>query len=619
MPTGEIIIKTHPFKRVRLGRVLPLLVVLAGSLTLFQNCAPFYALSDSSDQASSGTIFSSSIADFTCQPEAGPSATHARRLSKRQLENTVRSLMRGFSDAEKTAAFSAAFATAFPDDTGSVFTRNDNTLISRHITGYFEMAKGLANYITGDSARMRRFVSHYVSLDSRTCVTLDMAAPSAGCVRVFIENFGLRVFRRPLSDVEVTPLVNEYNRKTVVREKFAGLIFRTFMAPQFIFHLENQGTEVGPDTLALTAYEVASRLSYHFWNDMPDEDLLTAARTGDILNKTRYIAIVDSVIERVNTRATFEQFYEGWLGLKKVPTFDSTNTPLFRHLAGTVVFDSAMRAEMIKELKDLTNYVTWDAGRGSYADLFTTDVSVTSSPSLMRVYGLTQAATLPITAANVVRMPANERAGVLTRGALLLSGTAYENPIRRGIHILEDFLCLPPKAPDIAELPPNSLETPEFDPSLTVRERYANKTAAPACVGCHSTINPVGFALSAYSALGHHRRQEAVFDPQGSFVRNLPISSEVNLQPIVGQPSPSSTPKQFSSMVAGSMHSQKCFSRKYFEFVYGKPSDDVKDGCALATVRQTIGNDGKADLKSIYRSIAFTESFLKRKTKDTLK
>jgi hypothetical protein len=565
---------------------------------------------------SSLTFSSANVSDFQCQAEIGPSAVQMRRLSKLQLSNTVKSLLRGLTAAETTEALSQAFAADFPDDAGDLFGRNDNTLEATHINSYFSMAKGFANYLTSNSTRLNRFMSAYIALEPGGCTTLNITNPSAACIQTFIKNFGLRAFRRPLNSDEVSKFVAEYGRGSEVAAKLAATLFRTLMSPQFLFIIENQGEVVATNTLKLTGYELASRLSYHFWNDMPNETLLSAAKSGQLLDRGQFESIVNNVVADARTRKTFEEFFVGWLGLKNVPSFEGTDGPEFTYLAKDVVFNDTLRSDMIKEMKQMTNYLTWDSQGGTFQDLFLDDRSYTSSPMLMKLYGVSTPASFPLTPTNGVRLPASERAGVLTRAALLVSGTAFENPVKRGIHLLDAYLCIAPKPPDVANLPEGSLETPVIDVNMTTRERYAAKTASAQCQSCHSTINPFGFALTNYSALGQYRREEAIFDETGKYLHKIPVSSETDFFTTMGSGSVSKSPKEFSTLVANSMYSQKCFARKYYEFTYGKPSEDRQDGCALANLRKSLDPSRKQDLKTFFRSVTMEDGFFTRKMED---
>jgi hypothetical protein len=591
------------------------LIFTAAAITL-SACAPFRATQNASSKGSLSPLSYEGVSDFQCQAERGPTAMQMRRLSKNQLSNSLKSLIRGLSASEKTAAVAAASVADFPDDTGTLFTRNDNTIGSSHMNSYFDIAEGLANYVTGDATRLGKFLQAYIDLAPGACATLNAASPSANCIQTFIQNFGLRVFRRPLAGTEVSALVAEYHRQSTVSLSFATTMFRMLMSPQFLFIIENQGASIGNNTLQLTGFEVATRLSYQFWDDMPDETLLTAAQNGQILDRSKYSAIVDAVLADPKTKKAFGQFFTGWLGLNDIPSFDGASAPEFQYLANGVTYDDNLRSQMILEMKNMTNYLTWDRPGGSYKDLFVDDHSYTADPSLMAIYGVSTPATYPMTAANAVRMPAGQRAGVLTRAALLVSGTAFENPIRRGIHILDAFLCTAPNPPDVATLPAGSLEPPLPNVNMTTRERFAAKTSNPQCMGCHSTINPFGFALTNYNALGKYRADEAIFDDSGHFVHNLAVDNHADFFTTMGPNSLASSPQQYSALVADSMYSQKCFSRKYYEFTFGKPSEDRGDGCALAALRKSIDPSGKQDLKQFFKTVTMQASFLTRKLED---
>lgn len=590
------------------------LILLGGFTVLlavgFQNCGSFDSSFESFNSNYNDDLYRSVANDFKCSEEMEPRPTDARKLIKEQYKNTVASLVRGLTSQEKSAALAETFATDLPEDGDYTFNREDNNVEPRHFLAYFNVADRFAIHFANHPAQLQKLVQHFVNLDNGNCPDFELTNPSKACIASFIKNFGLRALRRPLNPTEMSSYHSTYDSQTQGTDGITAVLFQFLLAPQFLLSIENQGPFMVTGTkVRLTGYELASKLSYQFLNSPPDEQLLRDAQTGLLDSPQTYEQVVDRLIKDPRTEGVFREFYGGWLGLNEIPNFTTADSNEFKHLAGDIRYDDALRTAMIEEIHELTNYYTWKTS-GNLSDLIKSNISFARDPELMKVYGIKKPAPLTIQSTNAVRLPANQRAGVLTRAAMLISGTAYENPIKRGSHILSDFLCLPPPPPDGLGLPMDSLNPPELDENLTTRQRYEAKTSPSACQGCHRSINAIGFALNNFSALGTYRTEEAIFK-NSNYLKDLPISGTVDLIAIVGQSTISKNPVSFSEAIASSMNTQKCFSKKYYAFSFGRTADYLEDGCALKNMRLRLGNPN-ANLQDFLKSVTLEESFLYR-------
>jgi hypothetical protein len=210
----------------------------------------------------------------------------------------------------------------------------------------------------------------------------------------------------------------------------------------------------------------------------------------------------------------------------------------------------------------------------------------------------------------MVRLPADQRSGLLTRAAFLVNGAAETNPVKRGLIIRRNVLCdvIPPPPQEVM----NMVRIPEEDPTQTTRQRYEHKTASTFCMGCHVNINPLGFAMENFDALGRFRLSEKIFDESGAFLAERPVDPVV--QPLItpADRSTTSNPVQFNQLLADSGKAQKCFVQQYFNFTYRQPADAQSDGCALEDMRQNLlGPDGS--LKKALTSVPLSRAFKLRK------
>ena len=178
--------------------------------------------------------------------------------------------------------------------------------------------------------------------------------------------------------------------------------------------------------------------------------------------------------------------------------------------------------DMVREMRDLTNLYTWTMP-GTFAQLLTSDLSVTRSADLARLYGVPAWSG----SGDYPRFTDGSRSGLLQRAALLVSSVEQTNPFHRGAFIRRAILCDNLPQPDPNSLPPGSLDPPPPSTAMTTRQRFQAKVEGNGlCQGCHSSFSNLGYAMESYDALGRFRTMEKVFDEQtGALRATLPIDT----------------------------------------------------------------------------------------------
>jgi hypothetical protein len=551
--------------------------------------------STGSDGTTAG-VMQRSDGSFVCDPATGPSASPLRRLSVLQYQNTLRDLFGSTLDVSTVA--SAEIARIPVDD--ALFTIMDTRLSDQHVRAYFRIADKIATAASTADATLTA-VAGKCALDAK---------PAATCVDAFLNDFGTRALRRPLAPEEKAAYValNDGTRST--RELFRGLMFVLLQAPAFAYHVELEGDALSADDndYKLDAYGLASRLSYHFWQSMPDKDLFAAAANGSLLTEDGYAAQVNRMFSDPRTKDAISVFYKEWWHVGWLNEFP--NTPGLQTLAqGTTIFQ--MGADhlqaMTDEIRALTEHFTF-ATPGTYKDLLVTDLSFTRSPNLASLYGVQPwdgSSALP-------HMPAGQRAGILTRGSFLVNDNYETHPVHRGVTIKRRLLCEDIEPPDPSTLPPGALVPPPISPDTTTRQRYENKTSPALCNGCHGQFNPMGFVLERYDAFGRYRTQEQVIDEaSGKVLATLPVDSSASPTINPDDIRTISTGPELSDMVAGATSKiEPCFARQYFRFTYGR-TEDGNDSCALESVRGAL--TGSGNLGNALRAIALEAGFRSRR------
>ncbi len=410
--------------------------------------------------------------------------TPMRRITRTEYNNTVRDLL-----GDETAPANAFLL----DEKFGKFTNNSVAAIT---TLMFEKYQAAAIQLSTDAiARMD---------DLLPCDPIVVGEDA--CASTFIEVFGARAYRRPLEPDEAQGLFTVYDGAQVAPDgpdpfsgRIALVIEALLQSPGFLYRpaLGDQTDGAGDDgdVVALTDYEVASRLSYMIWATMPDQSLFDAAAAGELSTRDEIAAEAARMMQDGKFVATVESFHNQWLRLDAISgvTKDAEIYPSF---------SEELREAMLRESQAFIKDVVID-GDSRLETLFTSNESFVNR-ELAELYGV------PFTGASDewvrVELPAEERAGMLTHVGVLatLATPNQSSPVMRGVMIRENILCqhLPPPPPGVSDSPP------ELGPDATTRERYEAHTQDPICASCHRLIDGIGFGFEHYDAVGRYRDVE---------------------------------------------------------------------------------------------------------------
>lgn len=526
---------------------------------------------------------------------AGPGETPLRRLSTQQYQNTVRDLLAQSGVPELTATVQPLLD-AVPADSTLAFTGLDNRLSGQHLSAWFDVAVAVGDALERSAAQ-------------RTAVAGACAnAPtlSTACVDGFFAGFGRRALRRPLSPAEQTSLRALNDGVRPPAEVLRAMVVSLLLAPGFLNRLEIDGVPTASGPLALNAFELASRLSYTFWQTLPDDALLDAAASGALLTEAGYAQQLQRVFDDPRTRRTLWVFWREWLKLDAFSGF-ATTRPGFRAFAAGQQFGEAGHdhyGDMVQEVKLLTEHFTFEQP-GPLEGLLSTDLSLTRSSDLARLYGV------PAYSGTGAppRFTDGSRAGLLQRAALLVNNTEQTNPFHRGALLRRTLLCDPLPQPDPNALPPGSLDPPVSSATDTTRERYAKKIDGNnLCVGCHSVFSDLGYVQESYDAIGRFRTVERAFDEQtGALLAQLPIDT-TGVPRVRGDDArPVSGPAELNQRVIESGKVASCLSRNYLRFSLRRELTTGGDACVQERLAQRLR--GPSTLAEVFRAIAEDPSF----------
>jgi len=344
-----------------------------------------------------------------------------------------------------------------------------------------------------------------------------------GCAREIVSRLASEAYRRPLSDNDISGLMNFYSAGSA-RGGFEGGVRRALEAilasPHFVFRFEREPENKDPgETYRLSDVDLASRLSFFLWGMPPDAELLEIAAEGKLsdkeLEKQSQRMLADPRSEALGTR-----FAGLWLRLQDLykvrpdpnfyPNFDENLADAMRRETELFFYD------LVREDK-------------SFLELFSADYTFVNE-RLARHYGI------PGVSGNHFRRVdylEDQRRGLLGQGSVLVltSMANRTSPVLRGKWVMEVLLGTPPPPPPPGVPDLDETGTVSDGKFLTTRERMELHRESPACSSCHSLMDPIGLALDNYDVTGRWRLRENgnPIDTRGDFYDGTPVSEPVEL------------------------------------------------------------------------------------------
>lgn len=561
-------------------------------------------------------------ASFACDAKATPPSTGMRRLTSTQYKNTLRDLTAwalGDKSATQTQAMQIMSSIAptlarYPQDHRETsqadlhgsYRRLAQTLQQAHVEAGYDVAMAIGAQLT-TSARLTTVAG--------SCATpTTTGATAKACIDDFIKRFGQRALRRPLTGDEVTFYATLYGDASKIDgAAFADVIGGLLTAPQFFYLVEHgdQSVQGKQDTYTLTSWEIASRLSYQFWETLPDDALFDAA-SKDMLKTPEQMSVqVGRLLADDRAKSTIDQFFTDYTKVEDLPALDGKNNdPTFKAFAtADMMPTSTLKTNMIDDAVGMTRYYTWDK-RGGMDDLLTSDLSFARTGDVAKIYGLAPWSG----SGDPPKLPVGQRPGLFTRAAFLATGGVATRPIMKGVFLRRSVLCdgLPP--------PDNNAANTAIDTSdKTTRQAVEAITEQPntACRSCHITmINGLGFATESFDALGRFRTEERLFSTAGIETKRVPVDTKTIARVI--DPSDKrevANAADLMKQIAESGKATACLARNYFRFTFARFENLDVDGCALEALRKKVDKNGP--IADMVREIAMLPEFRQRQFSQT--
>jgi len=546
-----------------------------------------------------------SNAVFTCTPNRIPTRPALRRLSHVEYVNAIRQLTSVFEDGAKVfEELNVTISNLVPQDAaplstptllvGANFRELDQNEGQAHVEGMIAVAEAFAALATNNTNRMRSLVGE--------CSVDADAKNDDSCLAAFVEDFSTRALRRPPTNAELqyftSVATDEGAQPGLTQQGIHDVIVVLLSSPQFLYQVENNGTVDSDGVVHLTPQEVATRLSFLFWQSPPDAQLMEAARTGEMDTPARVLVQANRLRKDRRFRSVFDSFSEQWLKLDKLPHPEAqVGQKNFDKMRGSFLPTAQLREHVSKEALDFLAFV---AEEGGLPAMFGSRQSFVSDADLAELYnvavwnGTGVAPSLP-----------KERTGLLTRAALVMSGTASTRPIMKGVFIRRSVLC---DELDDAPANINRSEVPALKAPYSVRQAVQALTENRIqCSSCHEDINPLGYATENFDALARLRNIEQHISADGTALGELPVNTETI--PSITQSDPRTVRDgvQLQELLSQSDKPASCLSRQLVRFALRTFENDNADGCTLEAVRLKLSRG--APLADAWTTYAISPAF----------
>jgi len=409
----------------------------------------------------------------------------------------------------------------------------------------------------------------------------------ASCLRSTIESVGQRLYRRPLSEeqisayltlqsyaMEITPGVT-HDFYTAVE-----LVLRSMLQdPEVLYRVEVGVPTTEPGIFKLDSYEVASRLSFLLWGSGPDSALLDQAKAGALLDSASRSSAAARLLGDQRAKAQLERFHAMWLGYRAIPAA------------------ADLAASFSLETNKLIEKIVFEQP-SSYLDLFTSPITFVNA-QLATQYGLSA----PAAGEGWVSYADDKRAGILSHGSVLAAFSKFSDtsPTQRGIFVQTRLLCnkvAPPPANVNVDQPPTDGD------KVCKLDRYDAHRTLASCKGCHAQLDPIGYGLENYDIGGKYRTHD---DAHAECI--LPDKGEL---PGVGE---FSGPGQLARLLVDNGKVEQCFLQHLLTYAVGRelrPEENSLQSALLASFKS-----GGYDLQQLLEGYVSGDRFALRQEEVT--
>ncbi|HEX3997361.1 MAG TPA: DUF1592 domain-containing protein [Pirellulales bacterium] len=461
--------------------------------------------------------------------------------------------------------------TPFPPDDRSYGWERGTTISKEWEEATTDAAIEVAGYVTTHLNDLAR--------------TDDDASDRGEKLKKFCREFAAAGFRRPLTAEEEKSVVDRQFDLAKDREvAVERVVLRVLTSPEFLYREIGSGAEGYKD-----GYKVASRLSYGLWDSMPDKQLLHAAEAGWLANKEVVAKEAERMLLDPRAKAKVHAFLLSWVKADQ-PRDLGKDPQVFPG------FDPPLIADLRTSLELFLDDTMWSE-KSDFRQLLTSDALYLNG-RLAKFYG----ANLPADAGfGKVKLDAEHRAGVLTHPYLMASfaHSRETSPILRGVFLARGVLAVSLRPPPVAVVPLSV----ELQPTLTTRERISLQTNSANCLVCHGIINPLGFTLEHFDAVGRYREKDNGKPVDATGTYKTRSGTSVTLQDARG----------LAKFLVESDESQSAFVEQMFHQLVQQPVQAYGPN-TLANLRREFAEQG-FNMRKLAIDIMIASVLPKRETK----
>jgi hypothetical protein len=503
-------------------------------------------------------------------PPANAGVVVVRRLNHSEYNNSVRDLL--MTTLRPADSFPADDLGAEFDTVGSALS-----LSPGYVMAYESAAHALIADLYADATRRQRVVTCNIDTGGDTCAQTVLSA------------FARRAWRRPVTAEEIQTLMKPMAAaRTVAATPTEGIrhaLAAVLLSPFFIFKIEIDADPTSTASRRVSQHELATRMSYALWSSTPDDTLLAAADSGQLATDDQVSAQIDRLLADPRADALLDEFAAEWLNYKDMEQHE-VDTKLFPKY--TPALARSMRLEARRFVQE---FLRTELG---VPEMLSARFTFLDS-ALATHYGLTRPAGGAATDFTRVDTSAGPRAGLLTLGAFLTSTSlpTRTSPVIRGNFIFTRLLC-----GNIQQPPPDVPPLSEDVTFGTQRERLEAHRSKPECMPCHNVMDPLGFGLENYDAIGAFRTMDgtAAVDASGVMPDGVTkFNGAVELAAALSKDA------GFSA----------CLTNKFMTFAIGRLLNQRDDGAWVSYLSGRAMSSG-GSLKTVIRTVMLSEGFRSR-------
>ncbi len=412
-------------------------------------------------------------------------------------------------------------------------------------------------------------------------------AEKAKAAEASLASFARRAFRRPVKPEELQRLMKLFDIADKQGDKYEQAmklpLKAILVSPHFLFRIEDDPKNPN-DAKAISEHELATRLSYFLWSTMPDEELFRLAGAGELRKPGVLAAQVKRMLKDPKAAALTKNFAGQWLMLRNILSL-SPDPNTFR------TWDESLRGAIIRETELFFEHIVQEDRK--VLEFLDADYTFLND-RLSWHYGIPGVKGGEF---RKVKLPDAKRGGLVTQSSILLvtSNPTRTSPVKRGKWVYENILGLtaPPPAPDVPELEKTVLKG-------TLRQRMEQHRANPSCAGCHEKLDPLGFGLENFDAIGKWRELDEGTKIDASGV--LPDGAKFN------------GPAELRKVLLGKADLfRRCLSEKLLTFALGRGLE-YYDKCVLDDLVKKL-KTGEDRFSALVLAIVETDAFQKRRGK----